>query len=189
MNREIGLNPDNILKFIIFILRQEATSTDYFVRPSICPIWQLDFRAPIAQIIDASSSFSLNVLEYRYNWPLHSHPRSFPSHLEACCCIAAPGVQNIASSLKSCFATHTWFNKPHFNLEDASTPLHLTSHAGCFSLKFWIFLNTASSAPCAVFLPALCVYTHTDTEGEQRKARVRNIFKSLEKTQYLINTL
>ena len=31
--------------------------------------------------------------------------------------------------------------------------------------------------------------THTDTEGKQRKTRVRNILKSLEKTQYLMNTL
>ena len=51
-----------------------------------------------------------------------------------------------------------------------------------------IFLNSASSAAALEFyLP--CVRTHTDTEGEQRKARVRNILKSLEKTQYLMNTL
>ena len=44
-----------------------------------------------------------------------------------------------------------------------------------------IFLNSASSAAALVFyLPGVC--THTDTEGEhQRKARVRNILKSLEK--------
>ena len=29
----------------------------------------------------------------------------------------------------------------------------------------------------------------TDTEGEQRKARVRNILKSSEKRQFLMNTL
>ena len=51
-----------------------------------------------------------------------------------------------------------------------------------------IFLNSASSAAALVFyLPGVC--THTDTKGKQRKARVRNIFKSLEKTQYLMNTL
>ena len=44
-----------------------------------------------------------------------------------------------------------------------------------FSLKFWIFLNSASSAASAGF-PCIC--THTDIEGEQRKARVRNILKS-----------
>ena len=49
-----------------------------------------------------------------------------------------------------------------------------------FPLKFWIFLNSASSAAALVFyLP--CVCTHTDTEGEQRKARVWNISKSSEK--------
>ena len=43
-----------------------------------------------------------------------------------------------------------------------------------------IFLNSVSSAAALVFyLPGVC--THTDTEGKQRKARVRNIIKSLEK--------
>ena len=43
-----------------------------------------------------------------------------------------------------------------------------------------IFLNSASSAAALVFhLPGMC--THTDTKGKQRKARVRNILKSLEK--------
>ena len=43
-----------------------------------------------------------------------------------------------------------------------------------------LFLNSVSSAAALVFyLP--CVCTHTDTEGEQRKARVRNILKSAEK--------
>ena len=43
-----------------------------------------------------------------------------------------------------------------------------------------IFLNSASSAAALVFyLPGVC--THTDTERKQRKARVRNILKSLEK--------
>ena len=43
-----------------------------------------------------------------------------------------------------------------------------------------IFLNSASSAAALVFyLP--CVCTHTDTEGKQRRARVRNISKSSEK--------
>ena len=51
-----------------------------------------------------------------------------------------------------------------------------------------IFLNSASSAAAVVFyLPGVC--THTDTEGKQRKTRVRNILKSLEKTQYLMNSL
>ena len=51
-----------------------------------------------------------------------------------------------------------------------------------------IFLNSDSSAEALVFyLP--CVCTHTDTEAEQRKARVQNILKSSEKTQYLMNTL
>ena len=57
-----------------------------------------------------------------------------------------------------------------------------------FPKNFVIFLNSASSAAALVFyLPGVC--THTDTEGKQRKARVRNIFKSSEKTQYLMNTL
>ena len=51
-----------------------------------------------------------------------------------------------------------------------------------------IFLNSASFPAALVFyLPG--VRTHTDTEGKQRKARVRNILKSLQKTQYLMNTL
>ena len=51
-----------------------------------------------------------------------------------------------------------------------------------------IFLNSANSAAALVFyLPGVC--THTDTEGKQRKTRVRNILKSLEKTQHLMNTL
>ena len=44
-----------------------------------------------------------------------------------------------------------------------------------------IFLNSASSGAALVFyLPGVC--THTDTEGKQRKARGRNIFKQSEKT-------
>ena len=50
-----------------------------------------------------------------------------------------------------------------------------------------IFLTSASSAAALVFyLPGMC--THTDTEGKQRKARVRNILKSSGK-KYLMNTL
>ena len=57
-----------------------------------------------------------------------------------------------------------------------------------FSLKCWIFLNSASSAAALVFyLP--CVCTHTDTKGEHRKARVRNFLGSSAKTQNLMNTL
>ena len=53
---------------------------------------------------------------------------------------------------------------------------------------FVIFLNSASSAAALVFyLPGVC--THTDTEVKQRKTRVRNVLKSSEKTQYLMNTL
>ena len=44
-----------------------------------------------------------------------------------------------------------------------------------------IFLNSASPAAALVFyLPGVC--THNDTEGKQRKARGRNIFKKSEKT-------
>ena len=43
-----------------------------------------------------------------------------------------------------------------------------------------ISLNSASSAAELVFyLPGVC--THTDTKGKQRKARVGNILKFLEK--------
>ena len=43
-----------------------------------------------------------------------------------------------------------------------------------------IFLNSASTAAALVFyLPGVC--THTDTEGKQRKARVRNSLKYSEK--------
>ena len=49
-----------------------------------------------------------------------------------------------------------------------------------FPQNFVIFLIYASSAAALVFyLPGVC--THTDTEGKQRKARVRNIFKKSEK--------
>ena len=48
------------------------------------------------------------------------------------------------------------------------------------SFNFLIFLNSASSAAALVFyLPGMC--THTDHEGKQIKARVRNSLKSLEK--------
>ena len=51
-----------------------------------------------------------------------------------------------------------------------------------------IFLNSVSSAAALVFyLPGVC--THTHTKGKQRKTRVRNTLKSLEKTQYLMNNL
>ena len=57
-----------------------------------------------------------------------------------------------------------------------------------FPSNFVIFLNSAGSAATLDFyLP--CVCTHTNTEGEQRKARVRNILQSSEKTRYLMNTL
>ena len=43
-----------------------------------------------------------------------------------------------------------------------------------------IFLNSVSSAASLVFyLPGVC--TQTDTKGKQRKARIRNILKSLDK--------
>ena len=47
-----------------------------------------------------------------------------------------------------------------------------------------IFLNSASSAAALVFyLPGGC--THTNTEGKQGKARVRNILKSSGKNTIL----
>ena len=46
-----------------------------------------------------------------------------------------------------------------------------------------IFLNSARSAATLVFYLS-CLCTHTDTEGEQRKARVRNNLKSSEKTLF-----
>ena len=59
-------------------------------------------------------------------------------------------------------------------------------HTGCslnilvFPQNFVIFLNSACSAAALVFfLPGVC--THTDIEGKQRKARVRNILKSSKK--------
>ena len=48
-----------------------------------------------------------------------------------------------------------------------------------FPYNVVIFLNSVSSAAALVFyLPGVC--THTDTEGKQRKANVRNILKSSE---------
>ena len=53
-----------------------------------------------------------------------------------------------------------------------------------FPENFVIFLNSANSAAKLVFyLPGVC--THTETEEQQRKARVQNILKSSKKTQYL----
>ena len=47
-----------------------------------------------------------------------------------------------------------------------------------------IFLNSANSPAALVFyLPGVCTYT--DTEGKQKKARVQNILKSLEKNTIL----
>ena len=67
-------------------------------------------------------------------------------------------------------------------------------YTGCslnivFFLKSCLdFLNSACSGAALMFyLPGVC--TNTDTEGKQRKNWVRNILKSLEKTQYLMNTL
>ena len=40
-----------------------------------------------------------------------------------------------------------------------------------------IFLNSVSSVVALVFYLRLC--THTDTEGEPKKARVQNIFENL----------
>ena len=57
-----------------------------------------------------------------------------------------------------------------------------------FPQKVVIFLNSVSSAASLVFyLPGVCI--RTDTEGKQKKTRVRNILKSFENTQYLMNTL
>ena len=54
----------------------------------------------------------------------------------------------------------------------------------CVFSSFFIFLNSASSAAALVFyLPGVC--THNDTDGKQRKARVRNIFKNSEKNTIL----
>ena len=51
-----------------------------------------------------------------------------------------------------------------------------------------ISLNSARYAAALVFyLPGVC--EHIDTEGKQRKARARDILKSLKKTQYLMKTL
>ena len=45
-----------------------------------------------------------------------------------------------------------------------------------------IFLNSASSAAAPVFDLPLC--THTDTEGKQKEAGVRNIFQNLRKKKF-----
>ena len=51
-----------------------------------------------------------------------------------------------------------------------------------FPKNFVIFLNSASSAAALVFyLPGVC--THSDTEGKQRNARVKNILKSSKKNR------
>ena len=62
-------------------------------------------------------------------------------------------------------------------------------HTGCslnivfFSLKFWTFLNSASSAASAGLLPALCV--NTRHRGRTEKGQSPEYFKiSGKKTQY-----
>ena len=46
---------------------------------------------------------------------------------------------------------------------------NLYNRTGCFFLKCFDFLNSASSAAALVFyLPGVC--THSDTKGKQRKA-------------------
>ena len=50
-----------------------------------------------------------------------------------------------------------------------------------YSLKFCDFSELCQFCCSAGVLPAWCVCTHTDTEGKQRKARARNILKSLDK--------
>ena len=77
--------------------------------------------------------------------------------------------------------------EPGFRKEDQLFFI-LRYRASVCALNFLVFLNSASSAAALVFyLPGVC--THTDTEGKQREARVWNILKSLEKTQYLMKTL
>ena len=64
-----------------------------------------------------------------------------------------------------------------------------------FSIKCWNFSELCQFCCSAGVLPAIwrskrevrC--TLTDTEGKQRKSRVRNILKIREKTQYLMNIL
>ena len=47
-----------------------------------------------------------------------------------------------------------------------------------FSLKFFEFSELCQVCCSAGVLTVWWVYTHTDTEGKQRKIRVRNILKS-----------
>ena len=54
-----------------------------------------------------------------------------------------------------------------------------------FSLNFCDFSKLCQFCCSAGVLPAWCVYT----PYTERKTRVRNILKSMEKTQYLMNTL
>ena len=69
-----------------------------------------------------------------------------------------------------------------------------TERTGCsliivfFSFKFCDFSELCQFC-CSVGVLPVGVCTHTDTEGKQRKARVQNIFKKSEKTQYLMNNL
>ena len=72
------------------------------------------------------------------------------------------------------------------NLDIAITFLMIRAYTGCslnivfFPQNVVIFLNSTSPAAALVFyLPGMC--THTDTEGKQRKVRVWNILKLLEK--------
>ena len=65
----------------------------------------------------------------------------------------------------------------------------------CFQYRVFIKYCVFSLKCCdfPVLLQRWCstclACVHTDTEGKQRKTRVRNILTSLEKTRYLMNTL
>ena len=65
----------------------------------------------------------------------------------------------------------------------SDTYMNIIFATGC-SLNI---VSASSAAALVFYLPGVC--THADAEGKQRKARVRNILKSSEKTQYLMNIL
>ena len=108
----------------------------------------------------------------------------------------AVNLRSILVYLKACGTEPCWprwrRRRPYSARRSSSprrfpgyAPLNHQIHTGCSSnIVFFLqmlcfFLNSASSAAVLVFALPLC--THTDTEGKQREARVRNLFQNLRK--------
>ena len=68
--------------------------------------------------------------------------------------------------------------------------LFILDNSCYLGVKYCVFsLKCCDFSELCQFCCSAGVCTHTVTKGKQRKTSVRNILKSLEKTQYLMNTL